>query len=61
MGCPVHIWVPMAAAIAPAATMARHKLRMLLPTRTPNENPADHLAEMTRWSPVTPTTDAPAD
>lgn len=66
MGCPMHIWVPMAAALAPAATMARHKLRLLVPSKKPDENPADRLDEMTRWTPVattgaTPTTDASAD
>ena len=61
MGCPVHIWVPMAAAITPVATMARHKLRQMLPHRRPNENPADHIEEMPRWSPVATTTDSTAD
>ena len=50
MGCPVHIWVPMMAAVAPAATMARHKLRSVLPSKKPAENPADRLDEMQRWS-----------
>ena len=62
MGCPVHIWVPMAAALAPAATMARHKLRRLLPQRKPDENPADRIEEMPRWAPVASTvTDSPRD
>lgn len=56
MGCPVHIWVPMMAAVAPAATMARHKLRAVLPSKKPAENPADHLEDMSRWSPVTTST-----
>jgi hypothetical protein len=45
----------MAAALAPAATMARHKLRMVLPQRKPNVNPADQLEDMKRWSPVAAT------
>ena len=56
MGCPVHIWIPMAAAIAPAATMAKHKLLSVLPTRTPDTNPADQIDTMTRWSPIAQTT-----
>jgi len=51
----------MAAAITPVATMARHKLRQMLPHRRPNENPADHIEEMPRWSPVATTTDSTAD
>jgi len=52
MGCPVHIWVPAMAAIAPAATMARHRLNTLLPRRREPENPADRIQEMPRWSAV---------
>lgn len=52
MGCPVHIWVPMMAAIAPAATVARHRLNALIPRRREPENPADHIDEMPRWSAV---------
>jgi len=51
----------MAAAITPVATMARHKLRQMLPHPRPNENPADHIEEMPRWSPVATTTDSTAD
>ena len=62
MGCPVHIWVPMAAAITPAASMLHHRLRTLLPQRKPNVNPATQLNEMQRWSPVAsqPTASKPA-
>lgn len=52
MGCPIHVWVPMAAALTPAATMMRHRLLTLLPQRKPDVNPATQLDEMTRWSPV---------
>lgn len=64
MGCPIHIWVPMAAALAPAATLARHKLRSVMPSRKPDVNPADQLDEMKHWSPVgstSTTADASAD
>ena len=61
MGCPVHIWVPMAAALTPVATMARHRLRLLLPQRSSDENPAERIEEMPRWSPVATTTDSRGD
>jgi len=61
MGCPVHIWVPMMAAVAPAATVARHKLRSVLPGRKPDSNPADHIDEMRRWTAAAaPTSDQAA-
>ncbi len=59
MGCPVHIWVPMAAALAPAATMARHRVLSLLPQRRPDVNPALRIEEMRRWSPVTSGSESP--
>lgn len=49
MGCPVHIWVPMMAAAAPAATAARHRLRALI-SRTPAEPEAP--PQLKRWAPV---------
>ena len=52
MGCPVHIWVPMMAALAPAATIARHRLSALIPGRREPENPAHRIDQMRRWSPV---------
>ena len=52
MGCPVHIWVPMMAALAPAATIARHRLNALIPRRREPENPANHIEEMRRWSAI---------
>ena len=55
MGCPVHIWVPMMAAIAPAATIARHRLYSLIPRRREPENPANQLEVMPRWSAVSDT------
>jgi len=53
MSCPVHIWVPAMAAVAPAATMARHKLRSLIPSKKHDENPAARVETMRHWSPVT--------
>ena len=52
MSCPVHIWVPMMAALAPAATVARHRLNALIPRRREPENPANHIEEMPRWSAI---------
>ncbi len=52
MGCPIHIWVPVMAAMAPAATIARHRLNALIPRRREPENPAHRIEEMRRWSPV---------
>ena len=60
MGCPVHIWVPAMAAVAPAATMARHKLRSLIPSKKHHENPADRLETMQHWSPLTSASTASA-
>jgi hypothetical protein len=52
MGCPVHIWVPMMAALAPGATAARHRLNALIPRRREPENPAHRIEDMRRWSAV---------
>jgi hypothetical protein len=66
MGCPVHIWVPMMAGLAPVATLARDRVRGLLPNRKPDANPADRVEHMRRWSavgseaPATPPTAEPA-
>jgi hypothetical protein len=58
MACPVHIWVPLMAAAAPAARVVRTRLRLSLDarrarseeTRTPAER------EVKRWAPVGSTT-----
>ena len=48
MGCPVHIWVPMMAAAAPFARVARDKVRSLTSKPSPVETPR----EVHRWAPV---------
>jgi hypothetical protein len=55
MSCPIHIWVPMMAAIAPAATVARQRLYSLIPRRREHKNPANHIEDMPRWSAVSDT------
>jgi hypothetical protein len=42
----------MMAAIAPAATVARHRLYSLIPRRREPENPANHIEDMPRWAAV---------
>lgn len=48
MGCPVHIWLPLMAAAAPAARMARHRIRALVSRPAPTKAPRD----LKRWAPV---------
>lgn len=58
MGCPVHIWVPMMAAAAPFARVARDKVRSLTSKPSIVETPR----EVHRWAPVgTATAAAEAD
>lgn len=49
MGCPVHIWVPMMAAAAPFARVARDKVRSLLPSKAADTTEP---REIHRWAPV---------
>jgi hypothetical protein len=49
MGCPVHIWLPLMAAAAPAATAARHRLRSLVSRGSSEPETAP---ELKRWAPV---------
>lgn len=57
MGCPVHIWVPLMAGMAPFARVTRDKFRALrfargtdAPTTTEAEAPI-----LKRWAPIQPT------
>jgi len=53
MGCPVHIWVPAMAALAPAARIARERLRLFRASRSPEATaPA---REIRRFAPISPT------
>jgi hypothetical protein len=50
MGCPIHVWVPMMAALAPVARVARDRLQGTL-TRPELPRPRD-AGDLTRWQPV---------
>jgi hypothetical protein len=54
MGCPIHIWVPVMASIAPFARVARNRLRLFTPRR--HGAPADvpEAPVMQRWAPIQP-------
>lgn len=57
MGCPVHIWVPAAAALLPAARMMRVRLgdRLRLRRRAPASAPEPAPAPpLRRYAPVDP-------
>lgn len=49
MACPVHIWVPMMAAAAPFARVARDKMRSLRPAKAATTSEP---REIHRWAPV---------
>jgi hypothetical protein len=48
MGCPMHVWVPLMAAAAPFARVARDKVRALASQPPKVETPR----EVHRWAPV---------
>ncbi len=52
MSCPVHIWVPMMAALTPVAQLVRGRLAQLSPAKAKALNPARRIPEMARWSAV---------
>ena len=52
MGCPVHIWVPAMAALAPAARIARERVRLFRASRHPK--PSTPVREMRRFAPISP-------
>ena len=51
MGCPVHIWLPMMAGLAPIGRVARDRLRSLRSARTDEAKPP---REIKRWAPIQP-------
>ncbi len=51
MGCPVHVWVPAMAALAPAARIARDRLRLFRASRS---NEAAPVREIKRFAPIQP-------
>ncbi len=52
MGCPIHIWLPMMAALAPGARMVRDRLSLTRFRKAEPENPAHHIEDMRRWSAI---------
>ena len=58
MSCPVHIWVPMMAALTPVAQLVRGRLAQLSPAKAKAKakakalNPARRIPEMARWSAI---------
>ena len=60
MGCPVHIWVPVMASMAPFARVARDRFKAFrfsigdAPTTTEAEAPT-----IKRWAPVQPASSSP--
>ena len=57
MGCPVHIWVPVMAGMAPFARVARDKFRALrfAHSDAPATSDVDAAAPpLKRWAPVQP-------
>ena len=55
MGCPVHIWVPMMAALAPFGRMARDRLLASKPARAA-ARPTREVRTLQRFAPVAPVT-----
>ena len=56
MGCPVHIWVPVMASMAPFARVARDRLRALRFARSSNAQTTSEAEApaLKRWAPVQP-------
>jgi hypothetical protein len=58
MGCPVHIWIPVMAGMAPFARVARDRFRALRFARStdaPTTSDVDAAAPpLKRWAPVQP-------
>ncbi|MFL2646806.1 MAG: hypothetical protein ACJ0KD_05055 [Dehalococcoidia bacterium] len=52
MGCPVHIWIPLIAAVAPGVRFVRDRFRNSIIKQTPYEHPAKRMSDMKRWSPI---------
>lgn len=50
MGCPVHIWVPAMAALAPAARIARDRLRLFRDSRSSTNTLSAR--EIRRFAPI---------
>lgn len=54
MGCPVHIWLPAMAGLAPIGRIARDRLRALRAARGARAAATQPPREIKRWAPVQP-------
>ncbi|MDA1002926.1 MAG: hypothetical protein O3B31_06200 [Chloroflexi bacterium] len=54
MGCPVHIWLPVMAGLAPIGRIARDRLRSLRADRGARTAAAEPRPELKRWAPIQP-------
>tara|TARA_A100001037_G_C15035685_1_gene583123 strand:+ start:132 stop:311 length:180 start_codon:yes stop_codon:yes gene_type:complete len=52
MGCPVHIWIPLIAAVAPGVRFVRDRFRNSVIKQTAYKHPVDKMADMKRWTPI---------
>ena len=52
MGCPVHIWIPLIAAVAPSVRFVRDRFRNSLTKNSTYEHPVNKMADMQRWAPI---------
>lgn len=55
MGCPIHIWAPLMAAMVPFARMARQRIstiRTLRDSRSVEDSKLAPKSELTRWEPI---------
>jgi hypothetical protein len=52
MACPIHIWVPLVAAAAPAARVARHRVSAWRAVRRDSAPATEPPRELKRWAPV---------
>ena len=56
MACPIHIWLPAMAGLAPVGRVARDRLRSLRANRAARAAAAVPAREIRRWAPVQPPT-----
>lgn len=54
MGCPIHIWVPLMASMAPFARVARERSRGLFRRDRGPATSEAHAPVIKRWAPVQP-------
>ncbi|MEE8421267.1 MAG: hypothetical protein V3S31_00655 [Dehalococcoidia bacterium] len=54
MGCPIHIWMPLMASMAPFARVARDRVRSFTASRRPAQAADAAPRPVQRWAPVQP-------